>query len=220
MAFLGASVAVRDTITTDLAAGLPSPLTCSSIEEVYEIFKGTVRPADDSAKDEAFTYFTFVVNDQECLQADPYQYIVYNDAPDYREAPGTRTIKILRLPLKAAAFVFLPFEQLVITLSEAISSDSECLCSTPPFTVKESREERNCYILATPAEARRHKEQALRLFTERPDKALQRTLDPERRAVIFECSRDEAKTVSHLWQQTECMLRNGEAAVMAVGIKE
>lgn len=56
---------------------LPTPFLTSTVEEVYEFFKNHVRPADDDpqGKHHSFTYFTFLVIDDECVESEPWQIV-------------------------------------------------------------------------------------------------------------------------------------------------
>lgn len=211
--FIGSDAPDRDTSIEDTFAGIESPFIDSSVEEVYEIFKKTISTADDIAMERPFTHFTCVMIDQECIYSNPYQCIVCSDAPDFGEVAGANRLKSMRLPLEVAASVLVPLEQLSMTPSEAIESDSDCLTSTPPFTVMADSQYDGCHDLATPAESRRHKERAIKLFFERPIQELPKALDIERNAVLWKCPRKEAMFVSHLHRKAECLARRNGGVV-------
>ena len=75
------------------------------MDTVGNFWVQNLRPALDSTAWEPFATFTWLVIDQECVEASPYQKIlVCTDAPDYDdfkedENDPKPTLKILRLAL-------------------------------------------------------------------------------------------------------------------------
>ncbi|KAL9034984.1 MAG: hypothetical protein Q9180_005106 [Flavoplaca navasiana] len=151
--------------------------------------------------------------DQACIDSKPYQCIVCSDAPDFGEAAGANRLKSMRLPLEVAASVLVPLEQLFMTASEAIDSDSDCLYSMPPCTVKLGHYRDGRHLLATPAESRRQKERAIKLFIERPIQEYPKALDPARGAILERCPRKDVVKHSHMIRQLECLARREGKAV-------
>ncbi|KAL8888437.1 MAG: hypothetical protein Q9192_006174, partial [Flavoplaca navasiana] len=182
LTFIGSDAPDRGTGIEDTFARIESPLFDSSVEKVYEIFKTNMSAPDDNAMERLFTHFTCVMIDQECIDSKPYQCIVCSGAPDHAEVAGANRLKSMRLPLEVAASVLVPLKQLSMNPSEAIDSDSDCLTSTPPFTVMAVSQHNGGHDLATPAESRRHKEWAIKSFFERPIQEFPRALDFERKA--------------------------------------
>lgn len=71
---------VIDEIAAKVLVALPAgsiytPFAGSTVDQVYDFFKNHLRPADDDPHGyfQAFTYFTFLVIDAECLESDPWQ---------------------------------------------------------------------------------------------------------------------------------------------------
>ncbi|KAL8889667.1 MAG: hypothetical protein Q9215_003077 [Flavoplaca cf. flavocitrina] len=213
LTFIGSDALDRGTSIEDTFAGIDSPFLDTSVEKVYEIFKTNISAPDDNAMDRPFTHFTCVMIDQECIDSAPYQCIVCSDAPDFGEAAGANMLKSMRLPLEVAAPVLVPLEQLFMTASEAIDSDSDCLYSMPPCTVKRGHYRDGRHLLATPAESRRQKERAIKLFIERPIPEFQKALDPARGAVLGRCPRKDAIKHSHRIRQLEGLARREGASV-------
>ena len=183
LTFIGSDAPDRGTSIEDTFAGIESPFLDSSVEKVYGIFKTNISAPDDNATERLFTHFTCVMIDQECIDCKPYQCIVCSNAPDHAEVAGANRLKTMRLLLEVVASALMPLELLSMTPSEAIDSDSDCLTSTPPFTVMAECQHKRGHDLATPAESRRHKERAIKLFFERPIQGFPRALDFERKAV-------------------------------------
>ena len=182
----------------------PRPLINSTVDKVYDFYSKHIRLPEDSTTPKPFTRFTFMVIDDECVKSDPQQCIVCCDAAEYGDLDDEVTLKMMRLPIKIAVWILTPLEQLTMTPSEALNSDSDALCSMPPFTVKQLPDSPKgllCgFIIATPAEARVFKQRGI---ARRPEKSEKR-IDDERGAVLFRISRREAKFVAHFhWQQEE-----------------
>lgn len=94
--------------------------------------------------------------------SDPPHFIICCDAPDYDDPYGDVTLKQLRVPIEAAVSILTALEKLTVTPSEFMKPDGVALCSVPPFTVKQiPTEDEEVYIVATPAQARMHKQRAM-----------------------------------------------------------
>ena len=188
-----------------------------TIDAIYEFYKKQVRPPDDSNAIQPFTYFTFLVIDDECINISLKQCIICCDAPDYNESEVT--LKKMRITLPTAAAILVPLEQLTMTPSEAVNPDGDALCSLPPFTqIQAPNRRRDIFIGATPAEARAFKEQAIALVEQRAEPLRanpnERILtDDERYAVIYRVLWKDAEWITYVFQKQE-ELAKGENGTM------
>ena len=67
---------IVETLQANTAAGREPqyPWLNHTVEDVYEYFKRHLRPADDHhGSEHPFSYFTFLVVDEECVKSEPYQ---------------------------------------------------------------------------------------------------------------------------------------------------
>ena len=178
-----------------------------SLEEIYDFHIFRIGGPGNSNSFHQFTYFTFLVIDEECLSSDPEQCIICCDAPDYKEERPT--LKTVRVPLTSAASILAPLEQLTMTFTEALDLSSEPLSSYPPFTqIEDPENPRDTFLHATPAQARAYKEQAIALEEERKEPLKGGAKDRiatygERYAMIFRTSRKESEHVTYHYQMQE-----------------
>ncbi len=188
-------------------------------ELAWGFYRAFLRPKSTSIRYEPFTHFTFLVIDEQCINAQPKEIIVCCDAPDYDEdnANGRHIPKEVRLPISTAMSILIPLEQLQMTLQEAVSpswESSEAVSTIPPCTMKvaprQDASEEECFLVRTYAEARKAKEQALRL---RPRHGEWETYDEERKAQVFWHPMKQAEMSAKLYKQLEVMCRRRGAAV-------
>ncbi len=96
----------RDSVIESIERNLdkegPWPFIGRTIEEVYDFHKKYLRAADDSRNVDPFTYFTFLIIDDECVNSDPPHYMVCCDAPDYEDPDGEITLKSTLVPIETA----------------------------------------------------------------------------------------------------------------------
>ena len=175
-------------------------------DRFYDFYKDYLQPADDRIAHEDFIRYTFLVIDEECIKADPWQCILCCDAPDYGEADEEIKLKQLRLPLQEAAKHLCVLEQLVMTPSEVLNPDRLPLCMSPPATLMVTEHDRNEYRLATPMESRLTKKRAIEMVESSEGEA-QRVYDAESDRVYFRCSRVEAQRVAALFRSMELQMR-------------
>lgn len=114
-----------------------------------------------------YTNFTFIVVDDRCFQADPWELIIACDAPDYGEGDGEENkLKYFRMPLEQGASVLPALEQLTMTPSENQNPDGGVLSSFPPaimVPVRGGNEESHGMRLATPREARENRRRMIKM---------------------------------------------------------
>ena len=89
---------------------------------------------DTNRKRTKHTNFTFIVLDDKCMEADPWEMIVACDAPDYGEDDDQPRLKYFRMPLKEAASSLYALEYLTMTPSEVESRSETVLSCFPPAT--------------------------------------------------------------------------------------
>ncbi|MCJ1390831.1 hypothetical protein MMC18_003692 [Xylographa bjoerkii] len=174
----------------------PSPFLNASVDDIYAFYKERLRPIDDNTERDVFTSFTFLAVDAACLRSSPPQCILCSDAPDYREAAEEVVLKQLRLPLEDAVWHMVPLEQMTMTPSEISTPVCMPLNSYPnvvmmPFDAEQPTLHE--YRPATAAEAQANKRRVIDRFPG--------GLDDERRAVIYRCSKEEAKKVAMMNSQ-------------------
>ena len=132
-----------------------------TIEYCYESFKG-LRPADDSSAHGDFTYFTFVIVDDQCINEKPWKCIVACDAPDIDEGPEEIKLKHYRLPLEQGVGCLYRLEDLTCDPSEAQNPNRMVKSMHPPPTMVLARfteDGQPTFRPATRAEAKRNKKQ-------------------------------------------------------------
>lgn len=142
----------------------PYPFLNCTVDEVYDIYKTHIRPADDTTGHQIITSFTFIVIDEECVQSNPKQCILCCDAPDFEEADDEIKLKQIRMPLGKVMDYLYPLELLCMTPSEVEHPREVGLSVFPPAIVMpfdDEEPENRKYRIATPAEARFNKRVAM-----------------------------------------------------------
>ena len=134
------------------------------MDQVYIFYKKHLRPAEDySGPGEHFTRFTFIIVDEECIKSSPLQCILCSDAPDFGEAETK--LKQLRLPMEKAVEHLCALEQLCFTMSTIEHPSGLSLSIMPPPIMKPVLDQPGAYKVATAAEARENKKEAISAFS-------------------------------------------------------
>ena len=174
----------------------PYPFLNRTVDEVYDIYKTHIRPADDSSGRQFITNYTFIVIDQECMQSNPKQCILCCDAPDFDEEDDEIKLKQLRMPLGKSMEYLHPLEMLCMAPSEVKYARDTGISVFPPAFVMPSDEEdpeSRVYRVATPAEAR---------FNKRVTITGNQSLSAGHLITTMECPIEEFKIVAQLYIAT------------------
>ena len=136
----------------------------SSVDEAYDFFKLQLRSPDCYGTRTRFSYFTFLVVDEECLQTQPYTCVVCSDAPDFGEAEDEIKLKQIRMDFEDVAQYLPALEELILTPDEFCDKEEQLLFNIMPPPTMMFTEEKDVYKLAPGMEARRTKRRALQII--------------------------------------------------------
>ena len=142
----------------------PTPFLGCSVNQVYDFFKASLRPAGESKVNESCTYFSFIAIDEECLRSEPPQCIVCSDAPDFGEAENEMKLKTLRMDIVLAFQYLCALEQLSLTPSELNKADGWVMAMMPPAIMNEDPDsDSGSFRIATLGQARQNKRRGIQL---------------------------------------------------------